>query len=158
MGSGGTGPLEPTRYDLRMRHRYGLAFVLALLALLLSACGGDGGAWMPPPPALQLLAGNAGGWWGNADGTGTEASFHYPKAVATDSAGNVYVADNGNKTIRKITPSGVVTTIVGKAGNVFGSQFGNLPGLLADPRGLALSGNTLYITTANAVVQVTNVP
>jgi len=39
---------------------------------------------------------------GYKDATGTEAQFKYPEGVAVDSSGNVYVADTGNHTIRKI--------------------------------------------------------
>jgi sugar lactone lactonase YvrE len=48
---------------------------------------------------------------GSADGIGTAASFNNPFGVAVDTVGNVYVADAGNKKIRKISPNGVVTTI-----------------------------------------------
>ncbi|MHB8522282.1 MAG: NHL domain-containing protein [Limisphaerales bacterium] len=43
--------------------------------------------------------------------------FNYPQGVAVDNAGNVYVADSGSDTIRKVTPAGVVTTLAGRAGS-----------------------------------------
>jgi streptogramin lyase len=63
---------------------------------------------------VTTLAGRAGET-GHADGIGTNATFYYPHGVATDKAGNVYVADSSNNTIRKVTPTGVVTTIAGIA-------------------------------------------
>ncbi|HEV2453483.1 MAG TPA: protein kinase, partial [Verrucomicrobiae bacterium] len=54
---------------------------------------------------------------GSADGMGTNsARFWSPFGIALDSSGNVYVADTGNNTIRKVTPAGIVTTIAGLAG------------------------------------------
>jgi streptogramin lyase len=109
-----------------------------------------------PTGVVTTLAGMPG-MQGSTDGTGAAARFYAPSGVAVDSAGNVYVADTANHIIRKITPAGVVTTIVGQAGER-GFVPGALPGRLNYPMSVALFGTTLYTTTNNAVVQVTNVP
>ncbi|HEX7755696.1 MAG TPA: hypothetical protein VF421_10145 [Niabella sp.] len=62
--------------------------------------------------SVSTLAGNPG-VAGNTDGTGTAARFDHPADVAVDSYGNVYVADSWNWAIRKITPAGTVSTILG---------------------------------------------
>lgn len=57
------------------------------------------------------LAGN--GIAGFADGEGLSAQFNSPFGIDVDDQGNVYVADNSNNKIRKITPSGYVSTVAG---------------------------------------------
>ena len=52
---------------------------------------------------------------GFSDGPAAEASFDTPCGVAVDEKGNVFVADTGNRAVRKITPQGEVTTIAGSA-------------------------------------------
>ena len=69
-----------------------------------------------PAGIVSTLAGLAGSA-GSADGTGTAARFNQPSGVAVDAAGNIYVADISNNTIRKITPAGVVSTLAGLAGS-----------------------------------------
>ena len=64
-----------------------------------------------PLGVVSTLAGS--GSYGSVDGTGTAASFYQPCGVAVDSSGNVYVADTYNNKIRKISPSGVVSTLAG---------------------------------------------
>ncbi len=69
-----------------------------------------------PAGDVTTLAG-AANQAGSTDGPGNTARFFYPIGVSVDSSGNVYVADNGNSTIRAITPAGVVSTLAGLAGN-----------------------------------------
>jgi NHL repeat len=76
-----------------------------------------------PAGDVTTLAGLAG-VRGSDDGTGSDARFNDPFGVAVDGLGNVYVADTGNHTIRRITAAGVVSTLAGLAG-MQGSDDGN---------------------------------
>jgi sugar lactone lactonase YvrE len=80
-----------------------------------------------PAGAVSTFAGLAGNP-GSGDGPGGQARFWIPHGVAVDGAGNLYVADTGNNTVRKITPDGMVSTLAGRAGS---------PGLADGPPGVS---------------------
>jgi len=86
---------------------------------------------------VTTLAGSA--YSGYADGNGGLASFNRPQGVAVDINGNVYVADEYNSIVRKITTSGNVTTLPK------GEQF-----YLYHPRGVAVNSNgTVYVADSD---------
>jgi hypothetical protein len=97
---------------------------------------------------VSTIAGSVFGSPGSSDGTGSNASFNNPLGLAVDVAGNIYVVDNGNNKIRKITPQGVVTTFAGSG--VAGSDDGiGLSASFNSPIGITIDGNgSFYITEA----------
>jgi len=99
------------------------------------------------PYIISTLAGNAISGPGYQNGTGTDASFYQPYGIVADTSGNVYVADGGNCVVRKITSSGVVSTIAGTPG-MSGSSDGNgTAALFGFLSGIAIdSSGNLYVT------------
>lgn len=95
---------------------------------------------------VTTLAGSPGAP-GATDGTGRAASFNAPTGIALDGAGNVYVGDGRNETIRKISPAGVVTTLAGTPGRTGSADGTGSAALFSNPFGLASDASgTLYVT------------
>ena len=97
------------------------------------------------PYAVTTFAGFLNGSAGSVDATGNAAKFSSPQDITVDAAGNLYVVDNGNNKIRKITTAGAVTSFAGSgtAGNK------DSTGILATfkaPTGIAIdAAGNLYI-------------
>ena len=98
---------------------------------------------------VSTIAGNGIGY---ANGNGTAALFSEPNGIVVDSNGNIFVADSMNYAIRKITPSGAVTTIAGNGitGTTATNDRINIPfGLTID------SNNDLYFTQGHLIQKIT---
>ncbi len=101
---------------------------------------------------VTTIAGTAG-VPGMVDATGSSARFRFPDGLAIDGSGNLFIADTENHRIRRMTPDGVVTTVVGNG--TAASIAGALPGAVRFPRDIAWvdeARGTLAITLPGGVL------
>ena len=122
-----------------------------------------------PAGAASVFAGHARAQ-GAADGPGSDARFNTPRGLAVDGQNNLYVADEGNSNIRKITPAGMVSTLAGAAGQSgmadgagLAASFGGPHALAADPAGTVYVADTQNhcirkITPAGVVTTFAGLP
>lgn len=100
------------------------------------------------------FAGGAG-IFGSTNGSGADARFHGPQGIAVDSAGNVFVSDTGNATVRKITPDGTVSTLAGLATNLNSLDGAGAAARFYQPQGLAVdaAGNVYVADSWNHTIR-----
>lgn len=111
---------------------------------------------LSPSGTITVFAGNFRGYFGFGAYTGdggpaAAARLDHPAAVATDAAGNVYIADALNHAIRKVTRDGIITTVVGNGVAGFSGDGGPAKqAQLNMPMGVAIDRNgNLYIADTN---------
>ncbi len=104
-----------------------------------------------PAGVVSTLAGSATQAYGYADGAGAGALFNSPAGVAVDGAGNIYVADYNNSAIRKVTPSGQVSTLAGSLTQASGHADGSGSNASFNgPAGVAVdSAGNVYVADYN---------
>src|SRR5437899_3408564 len=132
------GPTLPATHPIFAKS----SLIIAILGMsLMSRCLGQA---VYTPYNFIYLAGT--GYIGTNDGPGWGATFYLPLAGALDTVGNLYVADSGNNTIRKISPSGTVSTLAGRPGVAGSSDGTGSDALFNSPWGVAVaaSGN-IYV-------------
>jgi len=142
--AGATGSTDGTGSEARFNGPLGIT-IDVIGNLYVTEFGNHTIRKITPAGVVTTLAGSAG-VPGSTDGTGSEARFNGPKGLSVDAESNVYVADFGNHTIRKITPAGVVTTL---AGSPPIDGYFNGPGpasRFSSPASVAVDSNgTLYV-------------
>jgi sugar lactone lactonase YvrE len=141
-GSGSQGSTDGTGTAASFNYPLGVA-VDAVGNVYVADRGNNKIRKITPAGTVTTLAGN--GVQGSTDATGTAASFYYPYGVAVDAGGNVYVADQSNHKIRKITPAGVVTTLAGSGSQGSTDAMGTAASFIY-PLGVAVdAGGNVYV-------------
>jgi len=109
-----------------------------------------------PAAVVSTIAGTAGST-GSADGHGAAARFLGPRAVALDKSGNLYIADSGNNTIRKMTAAGDVSTVAGTAGQHGSVDAAGAAARFYLPLDIAADANYVYVADSlnNEIRRVT---
>ncbi len=115
----------------------GNVYVADTLNSIIRRIAADGG--------VSTLAGLAGEY-GSSDGAEAAARFYGPQAIAADGAGQLYLADTVNSTIRKVTPAGEVSTLAGVPGDFNSFDGAGAAAQFHHPEGVAVdAGGNLYV-------------
>ncbi len=111
---------------------------------------------MTPGGAITTIAGNGTNGFSGDGGPATSAQLFEARAVAVDSAGNVYIADTGNLRVRRVDTSGIITTVAGGANTSPNEVDGGPPtGVNVGALDVAVdSSGNLYIYGGNRVYKV----
>ncbi len=109
---------------------------------------------------ITTIAGNGISGYSGDGGNATSAKLQYPTGVAVDVIGNIYIADNSNNRIRKVSTSGIITTIagIGGAGGYTGDGGLATAAKLSSPWGLTLDkfGNIYISDSQNSCIRKIN--
>jgi uncharacterized protein (TIGR03437 family) len=122
---------------------------------------------VPRGGVITTVAGNGTSAFSGDLGPAVSASLSYPRGVAADAAGNLYIADSANRRVRKVSPGGIITTVAGTGADGFSgdggpaikASFYYLPGVAVDAAGNvytsdALSGRIRKFTPGGTISTV----
>jgi streptogramin lyase len=103
-----------------------------------------------PSGIITTVAGNGTRGFSGDDGPATAAELSLPEGVAVDAAGDLFIADTFNHRVRKVSPSGIITTVAGSTGGFSGDGGPATAAQLFGPSGVAVdAAGDLYIADTN---------
>lgn len=174
-------PVSRSTGPVRLGRRIPPLVLAALFAVIAAGCGGgidvgvswgwydidhdhhwpdhpDWPSWPDHPQGatgLFPIAGDECACDGSTDGTGSSARFNHPEGIATDTAGDLFVAEPASATIRMITPQGVVTTLAGSKGATGYTDGSGSAARFDSPSRLTVNakGNIYVTDTGNSAVR-----
>jgi uncharacterized protein (TIGR03437 family) len=118
------------------------------ITLTVGAVSGQGGI-------VTTVAGNGSRSFSGDGGLATSASLSGPSTVVVDGSGNILIADGGNNRIRKVSPSGIITTVAGGGNGGLGDGGPATEAWLADPCCVAVDGSgNLFISSNQRIREV----
>ena len=104
-----------------------------------------------PSGNISTIAGTGSAGFSGDGGSATAAQINFPRHVALDGAGNIYIADASNDRIRRVDASGIISTVAGTGTGGFSGD-GGAPtsAQINDPRGIAVDSASRYIYIADS--------
>ncbi len=106
---------------------------------------------------INTVAGNGNTGYTGDGGQATAATFASPAGLAVDSAGDIYISDYGNNVVRKVSVTGVISTVAGNGSPGYSGDGGQaISAQLTGPLGLALdaAGNLYIADSGNHVIRI----
>jgi hypothetical protein len=137
--------------------RFGLPWGVAVDGsgnLFISDIGAQRVRKVTPDGIIRTLAGNGTQGYSGDNGPSTGALLHDPMGIATDSAGNLYLADFTNSVIRKVTTAGIISTVAGNGSFGYSGDGGPATkAQISSPTGIAVdAAGNLYLLDSNNMV------
>jgi hypothetical protein len=141
--------IAPFIHQRSSRQRaFGLPFGLALALLALPGSHAPVAAASPPPAGTIItVAGNGQSVFSGDGGPATQAGLYYPVGIALDAAGDLFIGTDGNvNRVRRVSPDGIITTVVGSGKGTFSGDGGPATSAGVDPVAMTVdSADNLYI-------------